>query len=119
MGQWPVGVRSETGLLFQKPGGSARTAKLLINKAYLDDPIVWGGHSCPPLLTLRLVLLGGTKDQGQKQEQEQSQRRRTGVSAPHRAHSNRPPAAMPRPSPARRMEDWTSASRWRTEADSG
>jgi hypothetical protein len=56
---------------------------------------VWGGHSCPPPLTLGLFLYlfltkscqeasAEPKPQNQNQNQEQHQRQRTGVSAPHK-----------------------------------
>src|ERR1700704_2486901 len=47
-------------------------------------PIVWRGHSCPPLLTLILNCCpAGLYVFGVTAKTNQSQKRRTGVSAPH------------------------------------
>src|SRR5580692_12433145 len=54
---------------------------------------MWGGHSCPPLLTLKL---DSTTARKQPQEQGQYPKRRTRVSAPHHPRaSRRSPTVLP------------------------
>jgi len=71
----------------------SRKAHLYFNPALMNFPLtgwldrgVWGGHSCPPPLTLVLghrLLRVSNSFAEVKQMQNPSQKRRTGVSAPH------------------------------------